>query len=1054
MREAAALLGVSPNTLRRAEESGVIPCVRSPGGHRRYRRRDLDKLLAAGGLRGVPRAPAASPDDGDGAHGEARSETADLARRVSELTAKVELAQEINGLLGADPRHLLGAIARRLAQHTGCPICTIYAVEDERLRVLVSFEDGAFDEAWEGRVCELSFWPPAEEALRRRLPCVVTDKDDPRLSEATRTAMKAWSCGSTLTIPLVVDDVTIGLVELSDHVPRDYAGELALACDLAQTAAHAIRNARLLQRVEHANTVLAALVELGAFIAQTHDVEAVASAVTERLRDVVGVAYCEIYLLEGGRLRFIAGHTDAAMEDWFGWNDELTRYPTCAAAVASGDVLVVTSPDDPRLNEIERREFTDYGLVSEIAVPLIVDERVVGMIDLFDKRERDYAEYVDFLRSVGQMVAGLLRNALLFTEVERHNAMLGELVEIGAIASHSRDIDRLLPQLVERIMTTVDADSCEIYAIEDGRLRLLSGFDRAGFSDEWLGWTDDLAHYPATAAAVAAGDVLVVEDLSDPRLSEFERGRLAELDLLSEVCVPLIVEDRTVGTIDIFDTKPRNFRESLDFLLSMAPVLAGALDAALLVDRLQATTRDLRLLLGSGLDFSSSLELEDVMATVAARMSAVAEAEWCDIYSVEGDQMKALVAYGSGRVLDGFAGRLFPWHELAFCRRAIETGEPAACRDVLSDPEASERDVASAADWEYRAELEVPLIVRGRVVGLASLFAAKPRAFEHPDLLRGLATMAAQAVVNASLYRELDQSARRMSLVAGSSLELSASLDLESVLVAAARSLSAVSGFVDCDVYRVREDRVECVVSLIDGNPCREWLGQTRTLAEWPTMERAIVQGSPIVVSSPDDPAIVPKERQEMIDWGEKATLVVPLMAKDQAVAIVELSDTEHERTFDAEELATVEAISSVAGVAIDNAMLYEDIKQMHLSNLKALSSALNAKDYYTLGHAARVAAYMVLLGKELRWPADLVQNVEEAAYLHDIGKIGVSDRILLKPGGLNAREWELMRQHPVFSADIIKPLFADELVLGVRHHHERYDGSGLPGRARGRCDS
>ena len=105
----------------------------------------------------------------------------------------------------------------------------------------------------------------------------------------------------------------------------------------------------------------------------------------------------------------------------------------------------------------------------------------------------------------------------------------------------------------------------------------------------------------------------------------------------------------------------------------------------------------------------------------------------------------------------------------------------------------------------------------------------------------------------------------------------------------------------------------------------------------------------------------------------------------------------------------------------------------------------MNAKDYYTLGHAARVAAYMVLLGEELGWPAERLRHVEEAAYLHDIGKIGVSDRVLLKPSGLNGKEWELMRQHPIFSADIIRPLFDEDLVLGVRHHHERWEGGGYP---------
>jgi diguanylate cyclase (GGDEF)-like protein len=120
-------------------------------------------------------------------------------------------------------------------------------------------------------------------------------------------------------------------------------------------------------------------------------------------------------------------------------------------------------------------------------------------------------------------------------------------------------------------------------------------------------------------------------------------------------------------------------------------------------------------------------------------------------------------------------------------------------------------------------------------------------------------------------------------------------------------------------------------------------------------------------------------------------------------------------------------------------------VKRLHLGNLRALSSALSAKDYYTLGHAGRVAAYMALLGHELGWPEERLEEVEDVAFLHDIGKIGVSDRVLLKAGPLTSEEWELVRQHPGISAEIVRPLFDDELVAGVRHHHERFDGGGYP---------
>jgi len=85
------------------------------------------------------------------------------------------------------------------------------------------------------------------------------------------------------------------------------------------------------------------------------------------------------------------------------------------------------------------------------------------------------------------------------------------------------------------------------------------------------------------------------------------------------------------------------------------------------------------------------------------------------------------------------------------------------------------------------------------------------------------------------------------------------------------------------------------------------------------------------------------------------------------------------------------------------------------------------------------------MLGRELEWPAESLEALENAAFLHDIGKIGVSDRVLLKAGPLTSEEWELVRQHPGISAEIVRPLFEPDLVAGVRHHHERFDGRGYP---------
>jgi putative nucleotidyltransferase with HDIG domain len=113
---------------------------------------------------------------------------------------------------------------------------------------------------------------------------------------------------------------------------------------------------------------------------------------------------------------------------------------------------------------------------------------------------------------------------------------------------------------------------------------------------------------------------------------------------------------------------------------------------------------------------------------------------------------------------------------------------------------------------------------------------------------------------------------------------------------------------------------------------------------------------------------------------------------------------------------------------------------------LEALSATVDARDTYTAGHSRRVAASASVIARELGLSGDELDIVEQAALLHDIGKIGVPDAVLLKEGPLTAAEWVVMRSHPEEGARIIERLgYLDAVVPGIRHHHERMDGRGYP---------
>ncbi|MDD5236894.1 MAG: HD domain-containing protein, partial [Candidatus Omnitrophica bacterium] len=130
---------------------------------------------------------------------------------------------------------------------------------------------------------------------------------------------------------------------------------------------------------------------------------------------------------------------------------------------------------------------------------------------------------------------------------------------------------------------------------------------------------------------------------------------------------------------------------------------------------------------------------------------------------------------------------------------------------------------------------------------------------------------------------------------------------------------------------------------------------------------------------------------------------------------------------------------------------LYRRLQTTFVSTVKALAKALDARDHYTHSHSENVAKYAVLIAKEMQLSTKEIDEIKNACELHDLGKIGIHDYILSKPGELTPEEWEEVKLHSLKSAEILQPLdFLDEVIILIREHHERYDGAGYPDGLKG----
>ncbi|MGB7345705.1 MAG: HD domain-containing phosphohydrolase [Pirellulaceae bacterium] len=204
------------------------------------------------------------------------------------------------------------------------------------------------------------------------------------------------------------------------------------------------------------------------------------------------------------------------------------------------------------------------------------------------------------------------------------------------------------------------------------------------------------------------------------------------------------------------------------------------------------------------------------------------------------------------------------------------------------------------------------------------------------------------------------------------------------------------------------------------------------------------------------------EEISRRVSGGSRAVSIVNNLAIDDnrivRIVVVPIDRRNHllgrmiaVRTADQPEFGTTEAdlmrsTSMMLGVHLINQRQFVELQQMFEGTIQSLVSALDAKDAYTCGHSTRVSELTVELAKRLGYDEEGIARVRMGGILHDIGKIGVDDAVLCKPGKLTDEEFDQIKQHPVLGYDILKGIRQFSHILpAVRHHHESWDGRGYP---------
>ena len=377
--------------------------------------------------------------------------------------------------------------------------------------------------------------------------------------------------------------------------------------------------------------------------------------------------------------------------------------------------------------------------------------------------------------------------------------------------------------------------------------------------------------------------------------------------------------------------------------------------------------------------------------------------------------------------------------------------EPVTLQGHVDDPRFS----AVHPRPEIQYAISMPMVLGNKLVGVLNVNRTQRRApltQGQVKALRILVSILASALENARLYEQTEKRLRRLTALRTIDQAITSSLDLRVTLSILLDEVASQLG-VDAAAILLFNPHAQTLEYAAGRGFRTRALERSQVLLGAGYAGTAALERRTVEVPNLQDAAPDPDRDWLRSEEGMQSAFATPLMAKGQVKGVLEVF---HRIPFeaDAEWLEFLEALAGQAAIAIDSAQLFDSLQQSNQqlmlaynATIEGWSRALDLRDRETEGHTQRVTEMTLRLAQATGgFDAKDLADIRRGALLHDMGKMGVPDAILLKPGSLDETEWETMRKHPQYARDLLSPIPYLRKALDIPYcHHERWDGSGYP---------
>ena len=999
-----------------------------------------------------------------------------LQREAGQLAALTRISREISST--SELPQVLALIAQRAAELCYADASGVYLLQDARVRIAASHGvSNAFVETINTHGIALGTGAIGRATAERRpivIPDIWSDPSYPFTDHAEKENIRA-----VLAAPMLDGDQVRGGIVLWMRQPYYFSSrQIDLLQAIAQQCVSAVETARLLN-AEHEHRIFAeALRDAAAALSSTTDQEEILDRILHDIGRVVPHDAANIMLVEGQQARFVRqrGYAESGRSGLVAaLSFSIADFPGLLKMQASHRPLVVS---DTCRDPIWRDMPGGAWIRSYLGAPIQTQRQLIGFASLDSAQTGFFNDtHAENLLAFANQAAIAIENARLLEETTQRAERLALLNRIARAANTTLELDDLLSNVHRELSGSIVFDAF-----------FIALYDRAANDLDFRIQVDRNGNAPPARRPLSTGISGTIVTSKRPRLIrnlEEERSSLPALELwgtgempASWLGVPLLLDDEVIGVISVQSYRPNAYGEGeTELLTTIADTVAVAIDKARLFKEATRRARQLTVLNAAAIQVQQTFDAFTILRAAGDQLQRFGTFAHVFI-SKDGTHLEHIhTSIGKGLLDDyaaNFGGRklhlVLPVASVHAEWDRLLAGETYIAENLLEHfVESMSADDRSIAEWLRQRSrgnqfLLAPLTTRNETIGLIAINGDHVSESDIPAVAL-FARHVSVALDNARLFQEIQQELgereraeeqiqRQLQRIAalhsidtaiGSSLDLRVTLNIILEQVTSQLHVDAADILLFNPYLQVLQFGA--------GRGFRSRVLQHTNLplgsgyAGRAALERKVITVPDLAEANEELPVALRRGKEGFVTY-----FALPLIAKGEIKGVLEAFHRSR-LDFDQEWLDFLGTLATQTAIAVDNMTLFDTLQRSNIdlslaydTTLEGWSRALELRDRETEGHTLRVAEMTTRLARTMGISDTEIVHIRRGALLHDIGKMGIPDNILLKPGPLTEEEWRIMRKHPTYAFELLSPIAYLQPALDIPfYHHEKWDGTGYP---------